>query len=113
MPRIAKQVFYFSPIILNLLFLFSVPQQIFADQASNPTDITCGNANNQSVTTSINTALGCVDLSDGGTGFIKNILTLSLAFGGAIGLLLILYGFFILTTSAGMPDKIKAGKEII
>jgi hypothetical protein len=72
------------------------------------TEISCNNNPN-----SINTALGCISVDNGGQDFISKIITLSIGLGGAIALLLMLYGFYILTTSAGMPDKVKAGKEII
>lgn len=59
----------------------------------------------------IETALGCIDVST--NAFVKTLLTFAIGLGGAIALLLMLYGFFILATSAGIPDKVKAGKEII
>ena len=42
-----------------------------------------------------------------------SILQLAIGLGGGIALLLILYGTFIVTTSAGNPDKLNQGKEII
>ena len=60
----------------------------------------------------INTALGCIKLGTGNQ-LVATILKISLGVGGGIALALILYGVFIITTSAGMPDKLKAGKEII
>ncbi len=61
---------------------------------------------------SCDTALGKIDTSDP-AGFVKNVLTLAIGIGGAIALLLMLYGLFIIITSSGIPDKIKAGQEII
>ena len=60
----------------------------------------------------INTALGCIQVGSGNE-LVATILKISLGVGGGIALALILYGVFIITTSAGMPDKLKAGKEII
>lgn len=77
------------------------------------TDMTEGDNKIGCGTDGINTALGCIEVGDGGKDFISTLLTLSVGIGGAIALLLMLYGFYILTTSAGMPDKVKAGKEII
>lgn len=61
----------------------------------------------------VNTALGCIstDISTGG--FINDILKLAIGLGGTIALLLILVGVFIITTSAGVPDKLNQGKELI
>ncbi len=61
----------------------------------------------------INTALGCIPTNLQGDGFIKNILTLGIGIGGAIALILIVYGLFLITTSGGIPDKVNAGKEVI
>lgn len=63
----------------------------------------------------INTALGCIKISgsNAGNDLVKTILQIATGLGGGIALLLILYGVFIITTSAGIPDKLKAGSEII
>lgn len=63
-------------------------------------------------TSGINTALGCIKVSTGDD-LITTFLRLATGIGGGIALALILYGVFIITTSAGMPDKLKAGNEII
>lgn len=60
----------------------------------------------------IMTALGCIKTS-GPNDLITSILKIATGVGGGIALALILYGVFIVTTSAGMPDKLKAGSEII
>jgi hypothetical protein len=60
----------------------------------------------------INTALGCINVGSG-TSLVETILKIATAIGGGLALALILYGVFIVTTSAGMPDKLKAGSEII
>src|SRR5436190_36706 len=63
----------------------------------------------------VETALGCVStLADGGSGsFFETIIKVAVGLGGGFALLLILYGVFIVTTSAGIPDKLKEGSEII
>jgi hypothetical protein len=61
---------------------------------------------------SVNTALGCIDTEDPKS-FISALLLLGTGLGGGIALALMLYGVFVVTTSAGMPDKLNAGKEII
>lgn len=60
----------------------------------------------------INTALGCIKVGSGNE-LILSVLRLATGVGGGLALALILYGTFIVTTSAGMPDKLKAGSEII
>jgi len=61
----------------------------------------------------INTALGCISTNVDSGGFVGSFLSLAIGLGGGIALLLILYGTFIVTTSAGIPDKLTQGKEII
>ena len=64
-------------------------------------------------TDGINTALGCLSTDARYGGFVGDILRLSVALGGGIALLIIIYGIFTITTSAGIPDKIKAGQDLI
>jgi hypothetical protein len=60
------------------------------------------------------TAIGCISTSaDGSGGFFEAILRLFVGLGGGLALILMLYGVFIVTTSAGIPDKLKEGSEII
>lgn len=61
----------------------------------------------------INTALGCISYDAVNGGFVNNLLGIIIGLGGGVGLVLILYGVFIVTTSAGIPDKLKQGQEII
>jgi cell division protein FtsW (lipid II flippase) len=61
--------------------------------------------------TGIATAIGCVSLQP--SDFAGDILRFSVGIGGGIALLLLLYGFTLLTMSAGSPDKVNAAKEII
>lgn len=78
-----------------------------------PNSVFCDPAVGQS--SGINTALGCIKFSDTSPGndIITVILRIISGLGGGIALALILYGVFVVTTSAGMPDKLKAGSEII
>lgn len=72
--------------------------------------VECYSGNNSVV--GVNTALGCIYVGSG-TSLVETILRIATGLGGGIALALILYGVFIVTTSAGMPDKLKAGSEII
>lgn len=62
---------------------------------------------------SINTALGCISTDFASGGFVKDLLKISVGLGGGFALLLILYGVFIITSSAGIPEKLQQGQEII
>lgn len=64
-------------------------------------------------TQGINTALGCISFDAESGGFVRSLLGVLIGLGGGVALLLILYGVFIVTTSAGIPDKLNQGKEII
>lgn len=58
------------------------------------------------------TAIGKIDITSDATA-IGDIIGLIVGIGGAIAFVLMIYGMYILTTSAGIPDKVNAGKEII
>lgn len=98
-----------------LLFLFHFTHVPAHAQVTG--DVTVGSPTNVSCTVNgedgINTALGCISVANSGENFVVTVFQISIGIGGSIALLLMLYGFFIVTTSAGLPDKIKAGKEII
>lgn len=78
-------------------------------EQANPNKLFCIPGNESS---GINTAIGCIPVGSGNE-LITAILNIAIGLGGGIALALILYGVFIVTTSAGMPDKLKAGSEII
>jgi hypothetical protein len=57
------------------------------------------------------TALGCIKVSP--KDLIKDFLTIAITIAGGIALLLMIYGSFLISTSAGDPKKAEEGKEII
>ncbi len=62
----------------------------------------------------IETAIGCISTSaDGADSFFASIISIAVGIGGGLALVLMLYGVFIVTTSAGIPDKLNEGREII
>lgn len=63
----------------------------------------------------INTAIGCISVlnKDGGKSFASDILRWAIGVGGGIAFLLILYSGFMLMTSTGNPERIKAGQELM
>lgn len=57
------------------------------------------------------TALGCISFNP--QDFISDFLSISIGIAGGIALLLMIYGSFLISTSAGDPKKAEEGKEII
>lgn len=66
----------------------------------------------------INTAIGCIPFSlnttqESQTALTAFFLRWALGIGGGIAFLLILYSGFLIMTSTGIPDRIKAGQELL
>lgn len=57
------------------------------------------------------TAIGCIQTTP--EGFIKSFLGLGVGIAGGIAFLLILFSGFQMMTSAGNPEKLNAGKELM
>lgn len=70
------------------------------------TDIFCGGT-----TSKINTALGCISANP--TNFVSTLLRFGVGIAGGIAFLLIIFGGFQILTSAGNPEQLNAGKELI
>jgi len=62
--------------------------------------------------THINTALGCIPI-DTPANFVSWLLPNMIKIVGGVAFLLMLYGGFVIITSSGNPEKIKAGQETI
>ncbi len=76
-----------------------------ASSAPATTSNNCGN-------NSIDTALGCVDVSNTNA-FMAWVLRFAIGIGGGIAFLLMIIGIFQVIISTGDPDRLKAGKELI
>ena len=70
--------------------------------------------------TGIDTALGCIPLEIGWQGsekgsetFTRFILRWAIGLGGGVAFLLIVYSSFLTITSAGNPQRVQAGKELL
>ena len=61
---------------------------------------------------SVSTAIGCIPVSDINE-FTSFIIRWAIGMGGGISFLLILLSGFIIITSSGNPQKVKAGKELL
>lgn len=95
-----KKLYYNLLTLITTSLLF--PSSVLAQDVG---DLGCNGG------TGIATAIGCVSLQP--SDFAGDILRFSVGIGGGIALLLLLYGFTLLTMSAGSPDKVNAAKEII
>ncbi len=62
--------------------------------------------------TKVNTAIGCVPVLDNNL-FMSFLLKWAVGIGGGIAFLLIVYAGFMIMTSAGNPERLKAGQELL
>jgi hypothetical protein len=60
----------------------------------------------------INTAIGCIPVEDTQS-FITFLLSWGIGIAGGIAFLLVIYAGFMITTSAGNPQRLQAGKELL
>jgi hypothetical protein len=63
--------------------------------------------------TEISTAIGCIPVLGGQGPFLNFILSWAIGIGGGIAFLLIVYAGFMIMTSSGNPDRLKAGQELL
>jgi hypothetical protein len=63
--------------------------------------------------TGIQTAIGCIHVLSSPEVFLGDILRWAVGIGGGIAFLLILYAGFMVMTSAGNPERLKAGQELL
>lgn len=103
--KISKVMKRFFVLLTLILMIFAISTPVFA------ADPYCTAGNPDS---GIQTALGCISTkADGTGGFFESIIRIAVGLGGGLALVLMLFGVFIVTTSAGIPDKLKEGSEII
>jgi hypothetical protein len=62
-------------------------------------------------TNDVSTAFGCISTDP--SGFVSTLLTVGVGVGGGIAFLLILIGGFQILTSAGNPEQLTAGRELV
>lgn len=60
----------------------------------------------------VSTAIGCIPVSNTND-FVAFILRWALGVGGGIAFLLIIYAGFMIMSSSGNPDRLKAGQELL
>ncbi len=61
----------------------------------------------------ISTAIGCINVLGGQNEFLGAVLKWAVGIGGGIAFLLIVYAGFMIMTSAGNPERLKAGQELL
>lgn len=96
-----KRVFYVVFLVISLLFCFTPATSLAADIHGK-----CGE-------TSIDTAIGCVNVLDSTDTFMGQVLKWAVGIGGGIAFLLILYAGFMIMSSQGNPERLKAGQELL
>lgn len=93
-------------ILLGLLFLisatFTSPTGIMAAQ-----DVTCNG--NQG----IDTAIGCLNVLSNPEDFLGQLLGWGVGVGSGVAFILIVYAGFMIMTSTGNPERLKAGQELL
>jgi hypothetical protein len=90
-------------LLMTILFLFKAifPLNVFAQLGTGG----CG-------TEEVESAIGCIPVSDTNE-FMGWILGWAVGVGGGIAFLLIVYASFMVMTSQGVPDRLKAGQELL
>ena len=93
--------------LLGLLLLvsatFTFPPRIGAAAQ----DVTCNN--NQGV----DTAIGCLNVLSNPEDFLGQLLGWGVGVGSGVAFILIVYAGFMIMTSAGNPERLKAGQELL
>ncbi|KKQ92198.1 MAG: hypothetical protein UT58_C0003G0022 [Microgenomates group bacterium GW2011_GWC1_39_7b] len=90
------------PILLGFVFLLRLSvMPVRAD------DLMCDGGNG------INTAIGCLNVLSSQEQFLGSLLKWAVGVGGGIAFLLIVYAGFMVMTSAGDPERLKAGQELL
>jgi hypothetical protein len=72
-------------------------------------DLWCPGFTNQK----LNTAIGCIPILTTKEEFLGFVLKWAVGIGGGIAFLLIIYAGFMIMTSAGNPERLKAGQELL
>lgn len=100
-PYMKKKIsiLLFSALILTNLL---TPKPALAQLGSGP----CGD-------TAIDTAIGCINVLGGQEAFLGDLLRWAVGIGGGIAFLLIVYAGFMVMSSAGNPERLKAGQELL
>lgn len=88
--------------------LYTPKSSLAASQTTNSGGLFCGSGQ-----TEISTAIGCIPVLSDQNRFLSFVLGWAIGIGGGIAFLLIVYAGFLIMSSAGNPDRLKAGQELM
>jgi len=94
--------------VLFLLISMFVPNRALAQLGESKSDPTCSINGKKG----IDTAIGCIPIEDTDS-FLGFILRWAIGIGGGIAFLLIVFAGFQIMTSAGNPERLQAGRELL
>lgn len=97
-----RRILLISALILAVLLIF-LPQ---SQAASGKSPFCGGNPSG-----GVDTAFGCIQVT--GASFVNTLLNFGIGIAGGIAMLLIIFGGFQIITSAGNPERLNEGKELI
>lgn len=91
------------------------PQNHACDAISDPTQKSgCDSCMGKDTSPGVWTAIGCIESIDANpAALLKKILGLAMGIAGGIAFLLILFGGFQIMSSAGNPEQLSAGRELV
>ncbi len=95
-------------VTIIFFFLLTLSTNLMLPFKVSAADIKCGS-------NGISTAIGCIPVlaPDDGASMVNFLIRWAIGIGGGIAFLLILYGGFMVMTSAGNPERLKAGQELL
>jgi hypothetical protein len=91
---------------LFLLLFFANTTSVLAQTAPSSNSVLCNGD------TGINTAIGCIPFNDTNA-LVGFILGWAIGIGGGLAFLLMVYAGFLILTSQGNPERLKAGQELL
>ncbi len=112
-----KQVYIVITLLTVIFCAVILPKSAYAAMVGQNVCRSIPNSNEKSLCeTCVNgngayTAFGCVQAT--GQGIFTKFFSVGMGIAGGIGLLLILFGGFQILTSAGNPERLTAGKEMV
>lgn len=102
----------------TFLILISTSQQVYAQEtvtgkSSGGLSKTSAGSPTCENESGIETAIGCIHVLSSPEAFAGDLLKWGVGVGGGIAFLLIIYAGFMIMSSSGNPDRLKAGQELM
>lgn len=86
----------------------------YPSNSSNQTSqLTSSNSDPTCEGTGINTAIGCIKVLGSQEEFLGDLLKWAIGVGSGVAFLLIVYAGFMIMSSSGNPERLKAGQELL